>query len=317
MNKRNFLRKGASLVGSGALLGSTFMPGSSAGAVNYKEMCQSMLNESWKYFFARMLAAIGIVFWRNRLEKETYEAVPQRLRENIKKLIDENFESEMTGYNAETLKRGNNIDCRGWRFVNNINLCVENTIDYDEYSNKKTKYVVYCYDLDREGYRVIKGELCKIESLEKAPYDKASDFFEKLDYYVTLAKMNALVNEREDLFFKEYVDDNLFFKARKNFYVENKKVNFVQLHNIKDKNLKNTTAYIELIDGERRVALQNFRNDKGNDFKTLEKMTKYMKEILKQAEENYGVKVLGKENKKMDKVGKGNISMETKQQIIE
>ena len=66
MNKRNFLRKGASLVGSGALLGSAFMPGSSAGAVDYKEMCQIMFNESWEYFFARMLAAIGIVFWRNR-----------------------------------------------------------------------------------------------------------------------------------------------------------------------------------------------------------------------------------------------------------
>ena len=123
--------------------------------------------------------------------------------------------------------------------------------------------------------------------------------------------MNALINEREDLFFKKSVDGILFFKAKENFYVENKKVNFVQLHNIENKDLKDTTAYIELIDGGRRVALQNFRNDKENDFKTLEKMTKYMKEILKQAEENYGVKVLGTENKKLDEVDRDNAGGET------
>ena len=95
-------------------------------------------------------------------------------------MIDENFESKGTGYNAEKVKGGNNITCRGWRFVNNINLCVENIIDYDDYSNMKTKYVVYCCDLDRKGYRVIRGELCKIESLEEASYDEASDFLKNL-----------------------------------------------------------------------------------------------------------------------------------------
>lgn len=294
MNKRNFLRKGASLVGSGALLGSAFMPGSSAGAVDYKKMCQSMLNESWEYFFARMLAAIGIVFWMDRIEKETFNSVLQKFRENVESLIDENFESDEIIFSGAGLGIGSNVGCYSCRFLNKIggNLCIEKS---NIVGDVVGKYTVYWYDVDPNGYKKIRKKLCEIDFLEENSLNKANDFFEKLDYYVTLVKMKKFCSENIKLFSSQKGFSNIFDTV-KDFCIEEKKVSYLCF----------TLDFSEL----QAIKLEDktvFRNDIGGDegnyrYRTRVQMTQYMKEILKQAEKNYGVKVLETENKKPNNV---------------
>lgn len=302
MNKRNFLRKGASLVGSGALLGSTFMPGSSAGAVNYDEMYQSMLNESWKYFFARMLAAIGIVFWRNKLKKETYEAVPQRLRDNIKKLIDENFESEPTIYTDD---KGNKVDCYSCRFLNEgVNLCLEKgREDVDGIPAEIFRLCAYYFD--KEGNRKIDFEIYKTEVAVDAEtvgkfFDQHYKIFENLDLIVTIAKLKNLFKKYKDLFEQEESD---FFNFKKDFYIEGKKVKGVGF------NGDTVGDLILRLEGNKKALIVGEDGEEDIDYfscRPKEKMTQYMKEILKQAEKKYGAKVLKTESKELNKINKNN-----------
>ena len=322
MSKRSFLRKGASLVGGGALLSSAFMPGSSAGAITQDEMVKNILKDSWKYFFARMIAKVGIKFWMRKIEKEASAYAKQKLKEKIKKLIDENFEKEETGYDAKAVDDNKNrIFCRSCRFFNKkvTNLCLS--------VGNASEHELYSFSFDSEGYRKIKENICTINYLETAGFEELNNFFEKLDYYVTLAKMRELL-KNENLFSEKAANEQRTFKTKKNFYVQNKEVNFIQIYGDldfvngfkkkqqrkeddfvqKNKEGENTLKYnlrlfIELKDGKFRESLQNV-NDGGE---TIQKMTKYMKEILKQAEQRYGVKVLGTENKEQNKVDKSNV----------
>lgn len=306
MNKRNFLRKGASLVGSGALLGSAFMLGSSVGAANYKEMCQSMLNESWKYFFARMLAAIWLPSWKAQLEKETFNSVLQKFRENVESLIDENFESDEIIFSGTDLEIGSDVRCYSCRFLNNNkrgeNLCIEKS---NVVGNVVGKYTVYCYDVDSNGYKKIRKKLCEFDFSEENSLDKANDFFETLDYYVTRAKMKKFCSENRGLFKTDKFEDAVAFEPKKEFYIEEKKVFYLFFPEDFPDQQVITLENVELLCNKPDVKEKNYR------YRTRAQMTQYMKEILKQAEKTRGVKVLGTENKKLVEVDRGNAGGKT------
>ena len=308
MNKRNFLRKGASLVGSGALLGSAFMPGSSAGAITQDEMVKSFLKDSWKYFFARMFAAVGIIpSWKTEIEKEASETVTQKLKQDIKKFIDENFESGHTGF-AKGKNHVNGRSCQIKNKEGRLNVCIEKVVDEDEDEGLKQKinYRVYTYYFTKDEYREIRKKVCSIEDLNNASFEDASDFFEKLDYYVTLSKIGKLFAENKNLFSTKRGISYWFDFKRDGFCVEGKKVESLCIGDnlfIEDNEYNDDFVTIVLEGGSR------VRNIYPNEewFRTRSKITSYMKEILKQAEQKYGAKVLGTENKERNKVDKSNV----------
>ena len=90
------------------------------------------------------------------------------------------------------------------------------------------------------------------------------------------------------------------FGTLKDFYIEGEKVERIILKE------GSCNLGIKLGNGEVLGKAHILKNHK-----TTEEMTQYMEEILKQAEQKYGAKVLGTENKELDGVNQGKVNGET------
>ena len=262
MSKRDFLKKGASLIGGATLLGSAFAQSGNVNADVYKDM----LDASWKYTFAKILAFFWLTSWQKNIEKEMKEKAFKQLNKELSSVILGNFDMFYSSDKEQrNLKQNFSFGGKDGFFIEFQGLGKSYT--YSLYSKGSG---------DNNGAELLSVNV-SVDNLSKA-----QEFYDTIDYMVTASKLETLCRNRPGLFQKNsYKGTGHVLNNAVDLSVNGKKVKEIytpfNVEKTKEGFLGEMFIFFE--DG---TSLSFGKESKNPS--PLPEMTKCMKEIIEQVE---------------------------------
>ena len=263
MSKRDFLKKGASLVGGATLLGGAFAQSGNVNADVYKDM----LDASWKYTFAKILAFFWMTSWKKSIEKETKGKALAELESRLDNLIDHEFNMNYR------------FDQDDGQWLVRLKY---NTGETYVIKRFRTDEGYPTYQLFIDSSMMHQVTLGGVDNLKEA-----QSFFDEIDYIVTSAKLQDLCEGRSDLLEKNSraIEGQVItrYKPQKGIYLF-----------VRGKKVKEITPPFDVLSTEDGfLGKMSITFEDGTSLSygagmsntiSLPKMTKYMKEIIEQVD---------------------------------
>jgi|GEM_PF-4326184 len=265
MSKRDFLRKSASLIGGATLLGSAFAQSGNVNADVYKDM----LDASWKYTFAKVLAFFWMTSWKKSIEKKTKGKAFEQLKKDLLNMVTQNFDFfSSRSEDQPNLGKNFKLGEKDGFFIKSMSIDDKSfalrLLNKNGNNNKATELLIVNFSLNN--------------------LDEVQKFYDTIDYMVTASKLEKLCRNRPGLFQKNgYKDTGYVLNNAVNLSVNGKKVKEIHTpFNVE----KTKEGFL----GEMFILFENdtslsFGKESKNP-SSLPKMTKYMKEIIEQVEKS-------------------------------